>query len=360
MQTRSRAALLLVTLTAVVIGSAGRTTAAADSFAITLFEQYVESLRKVAGIPGLSATIVQNGQIVWERGFGFQDVENSIRARPDTPYPVGGLTETFSATLLLQCVERGRLELDEPMSTFSERVPTAGARVRHVLSHSSDATPGERFKYDPSRYAALTEVSNSCTGFGVRKVVVWEILERLSMFDSVPGADVLNAAVVPPSTFQPPWPARFARTLDRMAVPYRISKKGDATRLELPQTSFDTATGLISTVRDLAQFDKELSNPVLLAPESLSLAWSNVRTSGGAPLPAGLGWFVQAYEGEKIVWQFGAMEDGYSSMFLRIPSRNLTLIMLANSDGLSAPFQLSSGDVTTSPFAKVFLKLFVV
>ena len=37
------------------------------------FESYLESLRAQAGIPGMSAALVQNGQIVWERGFGFQN-----------------------------------------------------------------------------------------------------------------------------------------------------------------------------------------------------------------------------------------------------------------------------------------------
>jgi CubicO group peptidase (beta-lactamase class C family) len=359
MRTGARVGTLAVTIAAVVISAGGRP-AAADSFAITLFEQYVESLRKVAGIPGVSAVLVQNNQIVWERGFGFQDVENSVRARPDTPYPIGGLTEAFAATLLLQCVERGQLDLDAPMSSFTSRIPTAGAQVRHVLSHTSEAVPGDRFKYDPARFAALTEVSNACTGFGFRKVVVWEVLDKLGMFDSVPGADALNTAMVPAGTFETRVQERFARVLERMAVPYRVNKKGDASRSDMPPTSIDTSSGLISTARDLARFDQELwDDDVLLTRDSVSLAWTNVRSSNGAPLPSGLGWFVQTTDGVKVIWQFGQIDEGYSSLMVRIPSRNVTLIMLANSDGLSAPFQLSAGDLTVSPFAKIFLRLFV-
>src|SRR5215217_4941924 len=109
---------------------------ASDTFGIALFEQYVELFRRAAGIPGLSAGLVRGKDIVWERGFGYQDVEALVRARPDTPYPIGGLTETFASMLLLQCVERGQLDLDAPMSQFSTRVPNGdNVRVRHVLSH---------------------------------------------------------------------------------------------------------------------------------------------------------------------------------------------------------------------------------
>jgi CubicO group peptidase (beta-lactamase class C family) len=190
-------------------------------------------------------------------------------------------------------------------------------------------------------------------------VLVWEILERFGMTDSVPGADVVNPLVIPPGTFRSELQEQFARALRQLAVPYKVNKKGEASRSELTDRSIDTSSGVISTVRDLARFDQALTDPgVLLAPETLALAWTNARTSSGASLPHALGWFVQTYENKRVVWQFGAVDDGYSSLIVKIPVRDVTLIMLANSDGLTAPFQLSSGDVTASPFAKAFLRLF--
>ena len=46
----------------------------------SLFERYLDALRQQAGIPGLSAAIVEDGRTVWERGFGLRDVENSLPA----------------------------------------------------------------------------------------------------------------------------------------------------------------------------------------------------------------------------------------------------------------------------------------
>ena len=71
----------------------------------------------------------------------------------------------------------------------------------------------------------------------------------------------------------------------------------------------------------------------------------------------GLGWFVQSYKSERLVWHFGYVQNGYSSLILKIPDRGITFILLANGDGLSAPFQLQSGDVTRSLFASLFLRL---
>jgi len=73
--------------------------------------------------------------------------------------------------------------------------------------------------------------------------------------------------------------------------------------------------------------------------------------------PRGLGWFVQSYKGERLVWHFGYVQNAYSSLILKVPARGVTFILLANGDGLSAPFQLQSGDVTRSLFASLFLRL---
>src|SRR5687767_12571481 len=76
------------------------------TFSLSLFERYLESLRVEAGIPGLSALVLQNGVPVWRQGFGRQDVEASIPATPDTPYVIGDVSQTLGATLLLKkCVE---------------------------------------------------------------------------------------------------------------------------------------------------------------------------------------------------------------------------------------------------------------
>src|SRR4051794_41553072 len=87
---------------------AGLAAQAPSPLATSPFESYLELLRQQAGIPALSAAIVQNGEVVWERGLGFQNVDARIRATPDTPYPISNLSATLAATLILQCVEERR------------------------------------------------------------------------------------------------------------------------------------------------------------------------------------------------------------------------------------------------------------
>src|SRR5262245_35072719 len=130
---------------------------------ITLFTRYLEPLRIQAGIPGLSAAITSNGRIIWEGGLGYADVEAKVAAAPHTPYPVASITKTATSTLLMQCVEGGRLNLDTPIRTYTTTVPDANATVRQVLAMASDPAAGSTYRYDGDRVGALTPVVEAWT-----------------------------------------------------------------------------------------------------------------------------------------------------------------------------------------------------
>ena len=129
--------------------------AEAQSVTLSLFERYLESLRQQVGIPGMSAAIVQGRRILWEQGFGFADVENSVRARPETPYPIADLTQTFASTILLRCMEQGGLDLSQPIGRWFPGFPNPAATIQQVLSHSSESG---RVRYDLRRDAGHSPV----------------------------------------------------------------------------------------------------------------------------------------------------------------------------------------------------------
>ena len=325
----------------------------AQSLTFSLFERYLESLRLESGIPGLSAAIVQNGRVAWDAGFGFQNVESAVRAEGDSPYPIADLSQTVASTLLLQqCVDSGRLEVSDRVRRWVDRYPDESTTVGQLLRHTS---PAGRFNYDPQRFADLTGVVEQCTsaGFGrYARVLADEILDRLSMRDSVPGHDLGDPLSPSRSLHSAAALDRYAGVLRRLAVPYKVDSNRRPVRSSYSAKTLSASTGIVSTARDLASFDAALG--LLVTAQTLKDAWS---TSSS---PTGLGWFVQKYNGETLVWHFGLAENAFSSLVLKVPSRGLTLVLLANSDGLSSPYPLASGDVTTSLFAKLFLRLFLV
>jgi CubicO group peptidase (beta-lactamase class C family) len=265
---------------------------------------------------------------------------------------------TLAAVLLLQCVEQRRLGLDKPFKRYGLDAPEGDATLRQILSHTPPEPANEPFIYSPERYAQLTPLMEWCAPQPYRKSVAHRILNRLAMLDSVPGTDLQDPDLpLPEGLLDPDDLERYRQVLGKLAVPYKVDGKGRAERNDLPGVPITAAGGLVSTVRDLARLDKALDDRVLLADETLAAAWSPAGERDGVTSPMGLGWFVQFYKGERIVWHFGYVQNGYSSLVLKVPSRGLTFILLANSDGLSAPFQLQSGNVTRSLFATLFLRL---
>ena len=198
----------------------------------------------------------------------------------------------------------------------------------------------------------------ACTEDSYRETLVG-LLRRLAMFDSVPGPDAVY--LVPPAEGIPD-PAdaeRYAAVLQRLSTPYAVDAKGRASQSQYSETTLTPSSGLISTVLDFARFDLALRQGLLLNPETLAAAWRAPSGADNRPLPHGLGWFVQNYNGESVVWQLGVDENASSALVMTVPGRNLTLILMANGDRLVKPLPLETGDLAVSPFGKLFLSFFV-
>lgn len=327
---------------------------------IPVLDAYLEALRAQAGIPGMSAAIVKDGSILWEKGYGFQNVSARIRATPDTPYLAGEISGTLAAVLVLQCVEQRHLELDRSLGAYGVTGPDAGASLRQVLSHTSADAAAEPFLFSPDRYRQLTPVVERCAPQPYRKTVAHRVLNRLAMRDSVPGTDIREDALaqsLADGLFDASDVDRYRAVLERIALPYRVDGRGKADLVALPIESINASGGLVTTVRDLARLEGALDDRVLLLDETLAQAWHPATTGRGTPAPFGLGWFVQSYRGQRVVWHFGQVTNAYSSLIVKLPDHKLTFILLANSDRLSSPFGLQSGDISKSLFATLFLKL---
>lgn len=326
---------------------------------LPVLEAYLEPLRLQAGIPGMSAAVIKDGVIIWERGYGFQDVNGRIRATPDTPYMLGDASATLAAVLVLQCVEQRRMDLDRPLEEYGIEIPDRAFTLRQLLSHTSP-NPEEPFTFSPGRFAQLTAVMEWCAPQPYRKSVSHRILNRLAMRDSVPGTDLRNPQLLlPEGMFEAGELQRYRSVLDRMALPYKIDSRGRPERMDVPVEGISAIGGLVTTVRDLARLDGALDSRLLLLDETLATAWQPVPSKNATlpQMPTGLGWFVQSYRGQRVVWHFGQITNAYSSLIVKLPDNNLTFVLLANSDRLSSPFQLQTGDVGRSLFASLFLKL---
>src|SRR3954470_8856246 len=105
---------LPIVVLAIALGSAHE--ASAQTLTLSLFERYLDALRVQAGIPAVSGAVLQNGVVVWEKGFGRPDVTVATPATADTPYAIAGMSQALSSTLLLRkCVDQSYLSTRDPV-----------------------------------------------------------------------------------------------------------------------------------------------------------------------------------------------------------------------------------------------------
>ena len=150
---------------------------------------------------------------------------------------------------------------------------------------------------------------------------------------------------------------RFDKVVKTLAQPYALDREFKPTKINYPQ-GFSTSAGLLSTVLDMAKYDIAIDQNKFLTKETQQLAFTPAMSTKGEALPYGLGWFTQNYKGTKLLWHYGYW-TGNSSFILKVPERNMTFIIMANSDNLSRPTDLGSGDALSSPVGMAFLKTFI-
>jgi CubicO group peptidase (beta-lactamase class C family) len=338
----------------------GRTLSPRDR--VARLESQLDELREKLKIPGLSAVVVKDQKLLWARGFGYADAENKIAATPETNYRIASLTKPFASTLLMQLVERGRLDLNEPMSKYSpefqQRFGRGPVTVRQVFTHTSHDPSGDTYWYDGYRFSYLTDVIAQASGTSFRELLVKNILDPIDMADSVPGQDVLDDRAKWSAFLDADHARRYEAGLAKLAKPYRFDG-ADAVRSIYPPRGISAAAGLVSNVLDLAKYDAAIDRHTFFRAETQERAWTPASSTRGTKLPYGLGWFIQSYQGVRLVWHYGYWPESFYSLYLRVPEKRITVILLANSDGLSAPFRLGAGDVGTSAFANSFLRIFV-
>lgn len=334
-----------------------------DQAAAAALLRRFDSLRIALKIPGLAVALVRDTTILATRGFGLADLERGTPVTPDTPFNLASVAKPISAVVALRLTERGTLDLDRPMRSFQNfaefctDVRGGGGiffgdyacqgpelTLRHVLKMQANGSPGQRFWYNPPSYSWASRPMAEVAGIAFSDLVAREVFGPAGMARSARQHRRL------------PLPPELAAVLAR---PYQLDSAGAFALSQPPGPQGDGAAGgVISTANDLARFDIALSAGRLLSKASIDEMWTAGRGAKGEVLPYGLGWFLGALGGELAVWHTGLWEGAYSALYLKIPGRKLSLILLANSDGLRWEARLDEAAIERSPFATAFAAAF--
>src|SRR5262245_60650222 len=189
-----------------------------DSARLARLEQRLEGLRQELKIPALSAALVKDQKVIWAKGFGFADIEKKVPATEHTSYHLASLTKTFASTILMQLVQEGKLNLDDPVSKYGITLESEGViRVRHLFSHTSEGSPGERYSYNGNRFAELDKVVQLSSSKSFAELLIANILDPLVMNETAPNVPRMVSTKSPNAAGQAAEPEVKAAVMDLIA-----------------------------------------------------------------------------------------------------------------------------------------------
>ncbi|MBI4541192.1 MAG: beta-lactamase family protein [Gemmatimonadetes bacterium] len=324
---------------------------------LSVLESWIEVELKARNIPGLAMAIVHDQDVLWSRGFGFADVEKRIPTDPGTTlYRIGSLTKVFTSIAVMQLVEQGRLDLEDPVQAhlpwfrIKERFPDAPPiTVRQLLTHTSGLPKESPFPYfttfefptlEQIRQALAhqeplfpPETTHHYSNLGL--VLAGEVVAAVS---GLPWREYVDRKILKPlgmtrSTAQPVGPE------DGLATGYGY-RGPDGSRRTFPRYDLgglSAAGSVASTVEDLARFAAWQFRLLRRGPaEVLEAAtlrrmqrvhWIQDSWTGGQ----GLGFFVRPWRAGTLVGHGGEIM-GFLTAFQLSPDRRIAVIALTNAN----------------------------
>lgn len=291
-----------------------------------------------------SVIVAKDGQPLFEKGYGFANLEWQNPNDGETRFRLASLTKQFTAVALLLLEERGKLRLDDPVGKYMTDAPAAWAKVtiRHLLNHTAgipnftsfpDFRPNAakaatipeilaRFRDMPLEFEPGSKMSYSNSGY----VVATAVLETVS--------GQPYASFVAENLFKPLGMEHSGFDSHAAIIPHRASgytptaagvRHADFISMTLPQG----AGSLFSTTRDLVKWNAGIYGGKLINASSMQ----SFLTVGHNHYALGI--LVHREVGKATYSHSGGIE-GFNTWLGYDPDRKITVSVLANINGPAA------------------------
>lgn len=301
-------------------------------------------------IPSVAMAIAKDGKIIYEKSFGYSDVENKIKATNETAYQLASVTKTMTATGIMILDKKSDFDIFEPAEKYIQPLKfktfegdSSKVRVIDILNHTSglgtymqigyfdEDNKIDDFKIAFNKYGSLfhpvgvkSEYSN--LGYGLLDYII----EKQS---GKTYSDFMEDEVFSPLQMN----NSFVDNPKKEGI--SVAKKYGANLTLLPEVNNNTkgAGNIYSSIHDLilfGMFNLKKENEKILDSKSLDLMHSFVNEEAlyhyYDSTYYGLGWYYKPNDnGYKIVWHEGGMM-GASSMIKLIPDENIAIAVILN------------------------------
>lgn len=317
---------------------------------IEILHAYLEKAYRNQRIPGMAIAVVEGERIIYRQGFGTAAHGEDITS--ETPFFIGSLSKAITATAVMQLVDAGQVDIDQPIQAYLPWFATADAAlsrlvtVKHLLNQTSGLTranqgplrlprnasieaavrkladqkptytPGMTFSYFNPNYTALGVLVESISGMTYQDYVREHIFRPLEMkhsFTSTDEAEQFGLSEGYSSLFSIP-----------------IGREQIVLAYDLP------AGFIISSANDMANFliahmnNGRFGNETILSPDSIKVMQQPAAEINST---YAMGWEEDWVDDTRIIAHSGSLQTFYS-MAVMIPESRYGFVILINQNGL--------------------------
>jgi CubicO group peptidase (beta-lactamase class C family) len=307
-------------------------------------DKYVQSIMDKNHIPGISVAITHDGNRIKAKGYGQENIELKVPASAASIYQIGSIGKQFTATLIMQLAEQGKLNLDDTINNFFPNSPVSwnSITLRNLLTHTSgikdydetdfnlrldysDDQLLEKIMAFPIQFSAGERWSYSNTGYLLLGMIIKKVTGKFY-------GDLLNEVIFNPLKMTTARVISESDIIPNRAAGYRLVNNQIKNQAYVSPTLNKGADGsLYMTVLDLVKWDRALylRDPRLLTQSDYLQMWTPVRLNDGSTYNYGMGWVINNINGHHILEHTGHWQ-GFSADIVRDTDTHNTVILLAN------------------------------
>jgi CubicO group peptidase (beta-lactamase class C family) len=321
------------------------------------FDTVVQAIQTAiveSGIPSVAVAVARDGEIVWERGFGWADRETRLRSSEHVMYSLASITKPMTTTALMILRDRGLIDLNRPINDYLGDAPltarigdASDATVLRVANHTSGLGLHYQFFYEDEPYCrppvaeTIRRYGHLVTAPGERwqySNLGYGVLDHLvAKLSGKSYADFMREDV-----FIPLGMTRASVDIGPGLEPY-VAQRYGTDGVAFPFYDFDHPGGsaVYCSAHDLARFGMfhlkaHLSDQRAVLPDStideMQVATAVTKDGRGY----GIGWMAHESDGVRFVEHTGGM-GGVQTILRLVPEESIAIALLTNSSREMTP-----------------------
>ncbi len=318
----------------------------------TDIEDYARSLK----LPTLAIGVAKGDSLIFFHAMGAASPETQKPITPDHIFAIASVTKSFTSVVLQQLEAEGKISLTDridkyPNKYFTKDRWTSNTTLAHIVSQTSESRPpGTNFVYNGGKYNvafnAFASINPPADTESMTRPFTKEVERRIL------------APLKMTHTLVRYTEAEHSPLKKFVVTPYDYNDSAGkylAQPVDLPKMECGPGYGMMSSVNDLLKYSRALDNGTLISKQRFKKITSPFYPNS----VYGEGWFTRNFEGIDICWAYG-YGNSDAAILLKVPSKELTLVLLSSCSMPSATTRLGYGNPLNSPIVCSFIRNFVL